>query len=117
MSRARCPLLREELDEYAFETGGTELPTACVIEWLAEWCRDVRRRQTGLMLLTAHRAKGLEFGHVAVLNPALLRRGATQLPAPAAELAHEAIAASSPGDALELGREADKWVLFAPDRR
>ena len=29
--------------------------------------RDARRRQHGLLLLTAHRAKGLEFDHVVVL--------------------------------------------------
>ena len=38
------------------------------IEWLAEWGRDIRRRQRGLLLLTAHRAKGLEFDHVAILD-------------------------------------------------
>ena len=38
------------------------------IEWLAEWGREVRRRQRGLLLLTAHRAKGLEFDHVVVLD-------------------------------------------------
>jgi ATP-dependent DNA helicase RecQ len=46
------------------------LPKAHFIEWLAEWGRDVRRRQSGLLLLTAHRAKGLEFDHVAVLDGA-----------------------------------------------
>ncbi len=30
--------------------------------------REVRRRQRGLLLLTAHRAKGLEFDHVVVLD-------------------------------------------------
>ena len=30
--------------------------------------REARRRQFGLLLLTAHRAKGLEFDHVAVLD-------------------------------------------------
>ena len=34
----------------------------------AEWGREVRRRQRGLLLLTAHRAKGLEFDHVVVLD-------------------------------------------------
>ncbi len=38
------------------------------IEWLAEWGRELRRRQRGLLLLTAHRAKGLEFDHAAVLD-------------------------------------------------
>jgi ATP-dependent DNA helicase RecQ len=61
-------LLREAVTEYGLETGGAELPVGHFIEWLAEWGREVRRRQTGLMLLTAHRAKGLEFNHVAVLD-------------------------------------------------
>ena len=61
-------LLRESAEEYALETGGAELPIGHFFEWLAEWGREVRRRQTGLMLLTAHRAKGLEFDHVAVLD-------------------------------------------------
>ena len=61
-------LLREAVDEYALETGGTETPLDHFIEWLAEWGRDVRRRQRRLLLLTAHRAKGLEFDHVVVLD-------------------------------------------------
>jgi len=61
-------LLREAVAEYGLETGGAELPIGHFIEWLAEWGREVRRRQTGLMLLTAHRAKGLEFNHVVVLD-------------------------------------------------
>ena len=62
-------LLREALDEHALETGGgAEAPVDHFIEWLAEWGRDVRRRQRGLLLLTAHSAKGLEFDHVAVLD-------------------------------------------------
>ena len=62
-------LLREAVDEHALETGGgAEVPVAHFIEWLAEWGRDVRRRQRGLLLSTAHRAKGLEFDHVAVLD-------------------------------------------------
>lgn len=61
-------LLRVAVAEYGLETGGAELPVGHFIEWLAEWGREVRRRQTGLMLLTAHRAKGLEFNHVVVLD-------------------------------------------------
>lgn len=61
-------LLQEAAGEYSLETGGTELPSEHFLEWLAEWGREVRRRQSGLMLLSAHRAKGLEFGHVAVLD-------------------------------------------------
>ena len=61
-------LLREGVTEYEEETGGAENPTAHFIEWLAEWSRDVRQRQQGLLLLTAHRVKGLEFDHVVVLD-------------------------------------------------
>ena len=61
-------LLREAAAEYALETGGSETPVEAFIEWLAEWGREVRRRQRGLLLLTAHRAKGLEFDHVVVLD-------------------------------------------------
>ena len=50
------------------ETGGGEAPVDHVVEWLAEWGREIRRRQRGLLLLTGHRAKGLEFDHVAVLD-------------------------------------------------
>ena len=61
-------LLQEALDEHELESGGAEVPTAHFIEWLAEWGREARRRQRGLLLLTAHRAKGLEFDHVGVLD-------------------------------------------------
>lgn len=61
-------LLREAVATYALETGGAELPREHFTDWLAEWGREIRRRQTGLLLLTAHRAKGLEFDHVAVLD-------------------------------------------------
>ena len=61
-------LLRQALDEHSIETSDAEMPVDHFIEWLAEWGRDIRRRQRGLLLLTAHRAKGLEFDHVAVLD-------------------------------------------------
>ena len=61
-------LLKEGIDEYALETGGSETSVEHFTEWLAEWARDVRRRQRGLLLTTAHRAKGLEFDHVVVLD-------------------------------------------------
>ena len=61
-------VLAEALAEYEAETGGAETPVDSFIEWLAEWSRDFRRRQRGLLLLTAHRAKGLEFDHVVVLD-------------------------------------------------
>ncbi len=61
-------LLGEAVEEHALESGGTDTPEGHFVEWLAEWGRDVRRRQRGLLLLTAHRAKGLEFAHVVVLD-------------------------------------------------
>jgi ATP-dependent DNA helicase RecQ len=61
-------LLDEAIEEYDAVTGGAEMPRDHFLEWLAEWGREIRRKQTGLLLLTAHRAKGLEFDHVTVLD-------------------------------------------------
>ncbi len=61
-------LLQEAIAEYELETGGAETAVDQFIEWLAEWGQELRRRQRGLLLLTAHRAKGLEFDHVVVLD-------------------------------------------------
>ena len=61
-------MLREAIDEYAMETANAENTADHFIEWLAEWAREVRQRQRGLLLTTAHRAKGLEFDHVVVLD-------------------------------------------------
>ena len=68
-------LLQEAIAEYDLETGGAETSIDYFIEWLAEWGRDVRSRQRGLLLTTAHRAKGLEFDHVVVLDGAWDRVG------------------------------------------
>ena len=73
-------LLTEAMAEYALETGGSETPMAHFIEWLAEWGRDARRRPRGLMLLTAHRAKGLEFDHVVLLDGGWDRVGRNEDP-------------------------------------
>ncbi len=70
--------LREAVAEYALDVGDAELPLDHFLDWLAEWSREARRRQTGLLLLTAHRAKGLEFDHVAVLDGDWLRSGANE---------------------------------------
>ncbi len=43
-------------------------PVPDLVEWFGEWAREARGEQRGLLLLTAHRAKGLEFDHVAILN-------------------------------------------------
>lgn len=67
--------LREALAEYALDVGEAELPLDHFLEWLADWGREARRRQTGLLLLTAHKAKGLEFDHVAVLDGEWHRSG------------------------------------------
>ncbi len=61
-------LLAEAITAYELETSDAETAVTQFIEWLAEWGRDLRRRQRGLLLLTAHRAKGLEFDHVVVLD-------------------------------------------------
>ena len=61
-------LLQDGASEYREETGGAENPIDHFVEWLAEWGRDMRRRQQGVLLLTAHRVKGLEFDHVVVLD-------------------------------------------------
>ena len=61
-------LLQDGVSEYGEETGGAENPIDHFVEWLAEWGRDMRRRQQGVLLLTAHRVKGLEFDHVVVLD-------------------------------------------------
>jgi ATP-dependent DNA helicase RecQ len=53
--------LAREIDEKA-------MPVPDLVQWLGEWAREARTEQRGLLLLTAHRAKGLEFENVAILN-------------------------------------------------
>lgn len=61
-------LLGEAIDAYGLEVADLMLPGSHLVDWLAEWGREVRRKQVGVLLLTAHRAKGLEFQHVGVLD-------------------------------------------------
>jgi ATP-dependent DNA helicase RecQ len=61
-------MLREAAGDYALEVEQAELPLEHFKDWLAEWGREARRRQTDLLLVTAHGAKGLEFDHVVVLD-------------------------------------------------
>ncbi|MDM7933742.1 RecQ family ATP-dependent DNA helicase [Tabrizicola sp.] len=61
-------LLAEGIADLARELNNGTMPVPDVIEWIAEWARDTRGQQRGLLLLTAHRAKGLEFDHVVILN-------------------------------------------------
>ena len=58
----------EGVGQLARETDGRILPATDVIEWFAEWARDAWGEQRGLKLLTAHRAKGLEFDDVVILD-------------------------------------------------
>lgn len=60
--------LQEAVAAFAEETQNAEVSLPYFRDWLAEWGRANRRRQDGLLLLSAHRAKGLEFDHVFVLD-------------------------------------------------
>lgn len=60
--------LQDALVDYADEIGSGEAMVVDFKDWLAEWARQARRRQQGLLLVSAHGAKGLEFDHVAVLD-------------------------------------------------
>ncbi|MEE4193511.1 MAG: RecQ family ATP-dependent DNA helicase [Halieaceae bacterium] len=60
--------ITEVVEAFESEAGQSKVPIKHFLEWLVEWGREIRRRQSGLMLLTAHRAKGLEFEHVVVLD-------------------------------------------------
>ena len=95
-------LLRQAVEEHALETGGGETPVDHFIEWLAEWGRDIRRRQRGLLLLTAHRAKGLEFDHVAVLDGGWDRVGRDEDPDAPRRLYY--VAMTRAGQTLTLAR-------------
>jgi ATP-dependent DNA helicase RecQ len=61
-------VLHDGIEEFAREVGDRETDRKDVLEWIAEWGREVRRRQSGLLLLAAHRAKGFEFDDVVVLD-------------------------------------------------
>lgn len=71
-------LIQQCIAEFDRETAGSEMLAGQFIEWLAEWGQEIRRRQRGLLLLTAHRAKGLEFDHVAVLDGGWNRVGSNE---------------------------------------
>ena len=76
--QARGPwieLLSQATLEYEQEAGDAETSVYSFVEWLAEWSRDARRRQHGLLLTSAHKAKGLEFDHAVVLDGGWERSG------------------------------------------
>ena len=71
--RGQTPNTWNTLLQEAMELANSELPEGRMprrefTEWLAEWARDNRRQQHGLLLTSAHRAKGLEFDHVVILD-------------------------------------------------
>ena len=62
-------LLSQAMDELLLEEKDASVLSANYVKnWVGEWSHEIRRRQTGLLLTTAHSAKGLEFDHVAILD-------------------------------------------------
>ena len=61
-------LIAEGIAALAHELNTKSMPVPDLIEWFAEWARDARSEQRSLLLLTAHRAKGLEFDDVVILD-------------------------------------------------
>ncbi|MCZ0964457.1 RecQ family ATP-dependent DNA helicase [Paracoccus benzoatiresistens] len=61
-------LIAEGIAALARELADKTMPVPDLIECFAEWARDTRSEQRGLLLLTAHRAKGLQFDDVVILN-------------------------------------------------
>ena len=98
-------MLRQATEEQRLEAAGADVPAASFIEWLAEWARDARRRQNGLQLLTAHRAKGLEFDHVVVLDGGWNRVGSNEDPDAPRRLYY--VAMTRARETLALSRLAD----------
>jgi ATP-dependent DNA helicase RecQ len=61
-------MIGEGIGLLARDVAEKAIPVPDIVEWFGEWSRDARGEQRGLLLLTAHRAKGLEFDHVAILD-------------------------------------------------
>jgi ATP-dependent DNA helicase RecQ len=61
-------LIGKGIEALKRENGTSRMAVPDVVEWIAEWCRDTRGEQQGLLLMTAHRAKGLEFDDVVILD-------------------------------------------------
>lgn len=62
------PVLAEAIAAFAEDSEGAEVTLDFFRDWLAEWGRAQRREQRSVLLLSAHRAKGLEFDHVFLLD-------------------------------------------------
>lgn len=61
-------LIEKGVEALRRENGSSRMAVPDLVEWIAEWSRDTRSEQQGLLLLTAHRAKGLEFDDVVILD-------------------------------------------------
>ncbi|MGO6841433.1 3'-5' exonuclease, partial [Rhizobium ruizarguesonis] len=61
-------LIAEGVAALAKELASKTMPVPDLVEWFAEWAHDARSDQRALLLLTAHRSKGLEFDDVVILN-------------------------------------------------
>ncbi len=57
-------------DLYSNEYPDHTMPTEHFREWLAEWNGTFQQQQQGILLSSAHGAKGLEFDHVIILDGA-----------------------------------------------
>ena len=61
-------ILEEGIDTLQEEIGDKAITRVEANEWLAEWSFEAKASNRGLLLLVAHRAKGLEFDHVVILD-------------------------------------------------
>lgn len=61
-------LIAEGIAALTKEIANKTMPVPDLVEWFAEWAHDARGAQRGLLLLTAHRSKGLEFDDVVILD-------------------------------------------------
>ncbi|MER9375429.1 RecQ family ATP-dependent DNA helicase [Mesorhizobium sp. M0491] len=61
-------LIAEGIAALAKELANKTMPVPDLVEWFAEWANDAHSDQRALLLLTAHRSKGLDFEDVVILN-------------------------------------------------
>lgn len=73
-------LIAEGIAALAHELNTKSMPVPDIMEWFAEWARDARSEQRSLLLLTAHRSKGLEFDDVVILDGGWDRRSTGEDP-------------------------------------
>ena len=72
-------LLGDAFGDFASEFGDRPVPVGQFKEWIAEWGQKIRKKQHGLLLVTAHSAKGCEFDDVVVLDGGWSRSGEEKL--------------------------------------